>query len=154
MEDMYLNKLSFRDIKPTAIRLLILRTMMEMKRAVSMTDLEAKLDTVDKSTIFRTLSLFLSHHLIHGVDDGSGSLKYAVCEDCCMCTVEDQHTHFYCEHCHNTYCIRNVHAPTVVLPDGFVQTSINYVIKGICADCAAREKTDTKPKTAVRQLNS
>ena len=65
MEDVYLNKLSLRDIKPTAMRLLILRTMMEMKRAVSMTDLEEKLDTVDKSTIFRTLSLFLSHNLIH-----------------------------------------------------------------------------------------
>ena len=144
MEDVYLNKLSLRDIKPTAMRLLILRTMMEMKRAVSMTDLEEKLDTVDKSTIFRTLSLFLSHHLIHGVDDGSGSLKSAVCEECCMCPVEDQHMHVYCEHCHNTYCIRSVHAPTVVLPDGFVQTGINYVIKGICADCAARERTDAK----------
>ena len=88
MEEIYLHKLSLRDIKPTAMRLLILRTMMEMKRAVSVTDLEDKLDTVDKSTIFRTLTLFLSHHLIHGVDDGSGSLKYAVCEDCCMCTVE------------------------------------------------------------------
>lgn len=84
MEEIYLHKLSLRDIKPTAMRLLILRTMMEMKRAVSVTDLEDKLDTVDKSTIFRTLTLFLSHHLIHGVDDGSGSLKYAVCEDCCM----------------------------------------------------------------------
>ena len=81
MEEIYLHKLSLRDIKPTAMRLLILRTMMEMKRAVSVTDLEDKLDTVDKSTIFRTLTLFLSHHLIHGVDDGSGSLKYAVCED-------------------------------------------------------------------------
>lgn len=79
MEEIYLHKLSLRDIKPTAMRLLILRTMMEMKRAVSVTDLEDKLDTVDKSTIFRTLTLFLSHHLIHGVDDGSGSLKYAVC---------------------------------------------------------------------------
>ena len=86
MEEIYLHKLSLRDIKPTAMRLLILRTMMEMKRAVSVTDLEDKLDTVDKSTIFRTLTLFLSHHLIHGVDDGSGSLKYAVCEDCCMLT--------------------------------------------------------------------
>lgn len=110
-----MHKLSLRDIKPTAMRLLILRTMMEMKRAVSVTDLEDKLDTVDKSTIFRTLTLFLSHHLIHGVDDGSGSLKYAVCEDCCMCTVEDQHMHFYCEQCHKTYCIRSVHAPTVNL---------------------------------------
>ena len=84
MKDVYLHKLSLRDIKPTAMRLLILRTMMEMRRAVSMADLEEKLDTVDKSTIFRTLTLFLSHHLIHGVDDGSGSLKYAVCEDCCV----------------------------------------------------------------------
>ena len=48
MEEIYLHKLSLRDIKPTAMRLLILRTMMEMKRAVSVTDLEDKLDTVDK----------------------------------------------------------------------------------------------------------
>ena len=90
------------------------------------------------------LTLFLSHHLIHGVDDGSGSLKYAVCEDCCMCTVEDQHMHFYCEQCHKTYCIRSVHAPTVNLPEGFMQTGINYVIKGICADCAVHQKIDTE----------
>ena len=38
MEEIYLHKLSLRDIKPTAMRLLILRTMMEMKRAVSVTD--------------------------------------------------------------------------------------------------------------------
>ena len=37
MEEIYLHKLSLRDIKPTAMRLLILRTMMEMKRAVSVT---------------------------------------------------------------------------------------------------------------------
>lgn len=135
MKDLYLHKLSLRGVKPTALRLLILRTMMEVKRAVSVMDLEEKLDTVDKSTIFRTLTLFLAHHLIHGVDDGSGSLKYAVCEDRCMCTVEDQHMHFYCERCHKTYCIRSMRVPLVTLPEGFVQTGINYVIKGICADC-------------------
>lgn len=139
-ESVYLHKLAHRDIKPTAIRLLVLRTLMDTKQAVSLTDLEAKLDTVDKSTIFRTLSLFLSHHLIHGVDDGSGSLKYAVCEDCCMCTVEDQHTHFYCERCHKTFCIRNIHVPLVQLPEGFVPTGINYVVKGLCAECAAGKK--------------
>ena len=111
MEEIYLHKLSLRDIKPTAMRLLILRTMMEMKRAVSVTDLEDKLDTVDKSTIFRTLTL---------------------------------HMHFYCEQCHKTYCIRSVHAPTVNLPEGFMQTGINYVIKGICADCAVHQKIDTE----------
>ena len=32
----------------------------------------------DKLTIFRTLVLFLEHHLIHSVEDESGSLKYCV----------------------------------------------------------------------------
>ena len=80
-EDFCLHKLVLRDIRPTAIRVLVLRTLLEMKQAMSVSDLEAQLDTVDKSTIFRTLTLFLSHHLIHGVDDGSGTLKYAVCDD-------------------------------------------------------------------------
>ena len=77
-EDFCLHKLVLRDIRPTAIRVLVLRTLLEMKQAMSVSDLEAQLDTVDKSTIFRTLTLFLSHHLIHGVDDGSGTLKYAI----------------------------------------------------------------------------
>ena len=72
-EKVYLDKLAKRDIKPTAIRLLILKSMMEAGRAVSQLDLETLLDTVDKSTISRTITLFLSHHLIHSIDDGSGS---------------------------------------------------------------------------------
>lgn len=144
-ESVYLQKLAYRDIKPTAIRVWVLRTLMEARQALSLADLEAQLDTVDKSTLFRTLSLFLSHHLIHGVDDGSGSLKYAVCEDCCMCTVEDQHTHFYCENCHKTFCIRNVHVPLVPLPEGFIPTGINYVIKGLCAECAQKKNHKSSP---------
>ena len=80
-ETIYLKKLEQREIKPTAIRLLILKTMMQHKEAFSLLDLENELDTVDKSTIYRTITLFLAHHLIHGIDDGTGSLKYAVCSN-------------------------------------------------------------------------
>lgn len=142
MKDVYLHKLSLRDIKPTAMRLLILRTMMEMRRAVSMADLEEKLDTVDKSTIFRTLTLFLSHHLIHGVDDGSGSLKYAVCDNSCNCVVQDLHSHFYCEKCHRTFCLEGTHIPVIDLPKGFTLHSINYVLKGICPECTSHSKNE------------
>ena len=72
-EDFCLHKLVLRDIRPTAIRVLVLRTLLEMKQAMSVSDLEAQLDTVDKSPIFRTLTLILSHHLNHGVDDASGT---------------------------------------------------------------------------------
>ena len=100
-----LEKLQLREIKPTAMRLLILKTMLETEEAVSLLDLENRLDTVDRSTIFRTVMLFLAHHLVHCVDDGSGSLKYAVCDNSCTCSVDDLHTHFYCESCHRTFCL-------------------------------------------------
>ena len=51
-ETIYLKKLEQREIKPTAIRLLILKTMMQHKEAFSLLDLENELDTVDKSTIY------------------------------------------------------------------------------------------------------
>ena len=63
-ENTYLELLAKREIQPTAIRLLVLKTMMQAGQSVSLADLEDRLDTVDRSSIFRTLTLFLSHHLI------------------------------------------------------------------------------------------
>ena len=60
----YLDLLSKREIQPTAIRILVLQAMLKAGRSVSLLDLEKILDTVDKSSIFRTITLFLSHHLV------------------------------------------------------------------------------------------
>ena len=139
-EQYYLDKLALREIKPTAMRLLILRTMMRGNETVSMADIERYLPTVDKSTISRTLSLFLFHRLIHCIDDGSGSVKYAVCDDDCDCAVKDEHTHFYCEGCHRTFCLNHIHVPVVTLPDGFSLNSVNYVLKGLCPECADKQR--------------
>lgn len=134
-EEYYIHKLTYRGIKPTATRLLILKEMMRGCQAVSLPDLEHILPTVDKSTISRTLTLFLLHRLCHGIDDGSGALKYAVCSDDCDCTVKDEHTHFYCENCHRTFCLKHLSVPVVDTPDGFSLNSINYVLKGLCPEC-------------------
>lgn len=139
-ENAYLDLLSEREIQPTAIRLLVLREMLLANRPVSLLDLEQTLDTVDKSSIFRTLTLFLSHHLIHCIDDGTGSFKYAVCSPGCSCGVEDLHTHFHCERCNRTFCFKNIPTPVVKLPEGFTLNSINYVLKGLCPECAAKEQ--------------
>lgn len=133
-----LQSLEARDIRHTALRLLILRTMHDFERAFSLADLEDALPTLDRSTLFRTLTLFLGRHLIHGIDDGSGSLKYALCASGCDCGIDDLHTHFYCTACRRTFCFRNTHVPKVPLPGGFTAESVNYVIKGRCADCAKK----------------
>lgn len=133
-------RLNRRGIRSTAIRILVLKSMLEVDRAVSLLDLENLLDTVDKSTLFRTINLFASHRLIHSIDDGSGSLKYAVCSDDCLCEVDDLHAHFYCEACQKTFCLINTPIPTVTLPDGFTLESANYVLKGLCPACAEKER--------------
>lgn len=137
-KDIYLEKLKMREIRPTAMRILILKAMMQFQQAFSLLDLENYLDTVDKSTIFRTISIFLDHHLIHCIDDGSGSLKYSVCSNECMCSIGDLHAHFYCTNCHKTLCLRTIHVPTVALPAGFTLQNINYVLKGLCDECSKK----------------
>ena len=137
-EDIYLDKLDRRGIKPTAIRLLVIKD--DAGRACGViARFETLLDTVDKSTISRTIALFLSHHLIHSIDDGSGSLKYAVCDNSCNCVVQDLHSHFYCEKCHRTFCLEGTHIPVIDLPKGFTLHSINYVLKGVCSECTSQK---------------
>lgn len=135
----YEHKLQERGIRVTAVRLLILKAMMSHPQAFSLADMEEKLDTVDKSTLFRTISLFHNKRLIHSIDDGSGSMKYSVCSSACLCMPADLHAHFACTGCKKTFCLEGVHIPQVKMPEGFELESINFVMKGLCAACAARE---------------
>lgn len=131
----FVDRLERHGIKPTAVRILILRAMYRGGEMVSMGDLGRILPTVDKSTISRTLSLFLIHKLIHAVDDGSGSLKYNVGGGKDNGDAEEEHTHFYCEKCQRTFCLKQINVPQVELPAGFKLTGINYVLKGVCPEC-------------------
>ncbi len=125
-------------VKPTSSRLLVFRELGKVHHPLSLKDLEDRLITVDKSTIFRALTLLLQHHLVHAIEDGSGALKYEICCGHDECTLEDQHSHFYCEHCHRTFCLRDIKIPLVELPEGFVAQTVNYMIKGLCPDCQAQ----------------
>ena len=133
-------KLLKRGIKPTAVRLLVFREMLNFSRAFSLSDLEYELESVDKSTLFRTITLFHDHLLIHSIDDGSGSMKYSVCSDNCMCSIGDMHVHFNCTNCHETFCIENIAVPSVQLPENFLLESVNFVMKGLCNRCSGSSK--------------
>ena len=128
-------RLEHRGVKLTAMRLLVYQELEHARRPLSLRELEDKMPTAERSTIFRTLTLLLHHHLIHAIEDGSGSLRYEVCQGDDDCTLDDQHIHFYCEHCHRTYCFHDTKIPQVSLPEGFQISSINYMVKGLCPNC-------------------
>ncbi len=125
-------------VRVTAVRLLIWKTIRNgFHDAFSLADLETVLPTVDRSTLFRNLSVLTEAHLLHEIDDGSGSQKY------CVCHLDDTrhcqgHIHLTCRICHRTFCLTNVKIPPVPLPEGFVQEETEYVVKGICKECSAK----------------
>ena len=135
-DDIYVKQLEERGVKPTAMRLLIFKTMLFQKQAFSLSSLESELDTVDKSTLSRTISLFHNKLLIHSIDDGSGSIKYSVCKEDCTCELKDQHVHFYCTHCKKTFCLQTISIPKIQLPPQFMLESVNFVLKGLCDSCS------------------
>lgn len=130
------------DVRPTPVRLLVLRAMKESPYALSLSELEGRLGTVDKSSISRTLNLFLDRHLVHSIDDGAGVVKYATCAEHCHCHdaegFGDLHLHFTCERCHRTYCLRGLPLPPVTVPHDFHVHTAEYMLKGICAECGRR----------------
>ena len=130
--------LSRAGIRVTSVRLMIWRQVRHSTEGVfSLADLEEAMPTVDKSTLFRTLTLFSDAHLLHNVDDGSGSQKYCVChhDDTRHCMG---HVHLTCTRCHNTFCMTDVPIPPVPLPDGFIPEETEYVVKGICRQCSRK----------------
>ena len=112
-------------IRPTANRLLVAEALGNEERPLSLLELEDLIGSVDKSGISRCLTLFKENHLVHSIED----------VDCTRYHDEDAHVHFYCERCHRTFCLDNIHIPPVELPKGYDPRTSNYLVKGICPEC-------------------
>jgi Fur family ferric uptake transcriptional regulator len=128
-------KLESKNVKPTAMRTLVYKTLLDSGKALSLGGLEELFDRVERSTIFRALKTFEENSIVHRIEDGSGSVKYAVCDDDCTCSVHDLHVHFFCKHCGRTRCINELPIPEVKLPDGYTYENAQFIISGVCQDC-------------------
>ena len=133
--DKYIEILSKHGIRPTSVRILVLKAISNYHDTFSLSDLEADLESVYKSSIFRALILFAEHHVVHVMEDGSGSTKYCYCHNDHDCAVEELHCHFYCEKCHKTYCLEDIHIPIVNYPKDFELHEVEYLLKGLCPHC-------------------
>lgn len=125
-----------KKLRPTAMRLLVLEALLEQKTATSLSDLEKSFEKSDRVTLFRTLKTFQENGLVHGIDDGTGVPKYALCEEGCECDIKtDLHVHFHCRICNETFCLPKYKIPEIDLPEEFRPEEANLVVKGICGKC-------------------
>lgn len=135
-----ISRLESKGIRPTANRILVIKTLMGEQNPQSLSNLERKMVSMDKSSIFRTLTLFLEHDVVHAFEDGRGVLCYELCEEKGACDHHDGHIHFYCESCQRSFCMEDIHIPSFELPEGFYPHSISFVIKGECPDCRKKHQ--------------
>lgn len=103
-----------KKVKPTANRILVLKALKNAGKPMSIADLEDTLLTVDKSSIFRVLTLFLEHDIVHAFEDGRGVLNYELCTNEGACNLSDAHIHFYCESCRQSFCMETCPSPTLL----------------------------------------
>ncbi len=130
--------LTLHGIKPTANRIVVAKTLAAEERPLSLGELERRIATIDKSGIFRSLTLFRDHHLVHVIEDGGEGVRYELCRSHSTTGDDDMHVHFFCERCHQTFCLGDIQIPSVSLPNGYEMTTANYVVKGICPKCAKK----------------
>lgn len=124
------------NIKPTANRIVVVKALARADRPMSLSELELDILSIDKSGIFRALTLFREHHLVHVIEDGSDGVRYELCMSHHEDEDDDMHVHFHCERCHKTFCMEDLPIPAVPLPEGYEMHTANFVVKGYCPDCA------------------
>ena len=129
--------LESKGIRPTAMRLMTYKRLAELEVAISLGDLEKDFKVSERSTLFRTMKAFEEKGIVHQIEDGTGVIKYALCEENCECEVgNDLHLHFHCNNCNETVCLTEHKIPHINLPDGYITEDINLVVKGICEKCS------------------
>ncbi len=128
-------KLHHKGIKPTANRILVYKTLAMLDHPASLADIESRQLQMDKSSIFRVLTLFHEHDVVHAFEDGRGILNYELCHSDGACAKNDNHVHFYCESCQRSFCLNDIQLHDILLPEGFHAHSLSFVVKGECAEC-------------------
>jgi len=133
------NLFAHKKIRSTSNRISIYEAILQQNNTFSLFNIEDALLDLDKSTIFRAMTLFEEKHLIHSIEDGSGSKKFCLCRNHGYCQEDENHCHLHCEVCGNTLCLETVTVPEVVIPYGFIVKKTNYIIQGICPDCSKKK---------------
>ena len=131
-----LSILKANKLRVTPVRRDLLTIFIESNTALSNQDIEDRLQDADRITLYRTLKSFQEKGIIHRAFDGTDTTRYAVCSDgCSVHAHHDEHLHFHCSTCDNTFCVDEIKIPKLQMPKGFTAHKTNIVVDGVCENC-------------------
>ena len=136
------NYLSAHGIRKTPPRIELLGLFISSKHGLSHKDIKERItSTQDNVTIYRTLNTFCEKGLIHKVPDSNNTAKYALCLP--KCTEKphcNDHIHFICNKCNNTFCMNDTKIPEIQKTKGFKVKSLSITLEGECPDCCTTKE--------------
>lgn len=127
-------------IRATSNRILVLGAIMDAEGPVSMKDIERMVPSLDKSSIFRSLTVMKDNDLLHALDGGPEGVLYEVCHGHHDDVHDDEHVHFHCDVCGRTYCLEHIKVPRFELPEGYQVRQNEHIVKGVCPSCSAKRR--------------
>lgn len=125
-------------LRPSPARILVTKVLQKSNKPLSVQEIEQILETLDRSSITRTLPRLLEAGLIHGFSDGSGSMKYEFCRSSHhqpAAPHNDLHAHFRCHKCGETICLTDVKIKMPRIPQGYKAENVSFIITGLCPGC-------------------
>ena len=130
------NILKKHNLRITQFRLDVIAIFTNAGHAMSSADIEQKLKDADRITLYRTLKSFEDKGIIHKAIDGTLTQKFALCDaHCDEHNHHDEHVHFHCLKCENTFCVDHVFVPKITLPSGFKVQQTDMIVSGVCEKC-------------------
>jgi len=125
-------------LRVTPVRLAVLGHLLKYGRPVSHADLwrRKKIRSFNRVTVYRTLLTLQSRTIVHAVQGTDGVWRYcahALSREHCP----GNHPHFVCKKCRRMSCLLGQTMPYVEVPEGTVVEAKQFVVYGICAECAA-----------------
>jgi Fur family ferric uptake transcriptional regulator len=125
----------------TGARRAILNHFLENQEALSISDIESKVDS-DHSTIYRTLKTFLQHKIIQTIPNTGTEQLYALCENTVFekKDTKQSEVYFQCNSCCKTFCMEDADVGYLRLPKGYSTNRTLINVQGLCDVCQTRHQ--------------
>lgn len=128
------NVLSHGGVRVSAQRLAIMRHLMEHRTHPTVDeiyrDLHPEHPALSRTTVYNTLRLLLDNGMVKCIDGGPEGARWDY--------TEKDHAHFLCRRCGRVTDLD--FTPTLpqarAIPKGYVATSAELTLRGVCARCA------------------
>lgn len=123
-------------IKKTPGRVAIIKAIQKYSKPLSESEIRSEMEEAyDRITFYRNIQTLHAAGIIHKIVIDNTVVKYGlnVCDK--GHNHQNEHAHFYCEKCTTVLCMHEVRIPTYGLPEGFLLSDSDIIIKGKCSTC-------------------